>query len=124
MVTQHFDDIMQASGLRVTQFSVLVVIAWYGTPTISELAEALVMDRTTLTRNLKPLEEQGLVKSMPGADRRTRAIDLTAKGHKVLTKALPFWRKAQAGVVRYVGDTRFARILADLRSIEKIAATG
>lgn len=122
VVTQHFDEIMQSSGLRVTQFSILVVIAIRGMPTMSELAEALVMDRTTLTRNLKPLEEQGLVKIVPGTDRRTRAISVTAKGHKTLGKALPLWRKAQGSVTRYLGDTRFDRVLDDLRFIERMAA--
>jgi DNA-binding MarR family transcriptional regulator len=120
VITQHFDEVMQPSGLRGTQFSILAIVARRGAPTMSELAANLVMDRTTLTRNLRPLEEQGLIKNVPGVDRRTRSISLTSKGCKVLAKALPFWRKAQSSVIRYLGGARFARVLGDLRFIEKM----
>jgi DNA-binding MarR family transcriptional regulator len=122
VVTQHFDEIMQPSGLRGTQFTILGHIAWFGEATLSELVKPLVMDRTTLTRNLKPLEEQGLVKSLPGKDRRTRTITLTLKGRKTLAKALPLWKKAQTGIIKYLGDNRFDRLLGDLRFIENMSA--
>ena len=123
VVTQQYDESLQACGLRATQFSILVVIARRNTPTLTELAEGLVMDRTTLTRNLKPLEEQGLVQSVSGTDRRTRSVSLTPKGRKTVVKALPLWRRAQAGIVRALGDTRFSRLLGDLRFIEHMAGS-
>ncbi len=121
VVTQQYDESLQACGLRATQFSILVVIARRNTPTLTELAEGLVMDRTTLTRNLKPLEEQGLVQSVSGTDRRTRSVSLTPKGRKTVVKGLPLWRRAQAGIVRALGVTRFSRLLGDLRFIEHMA---
>ena len=62
VVTQHFDEILKPSGLLITQFTILVAIAMAKSGTINELAERLVMDRTTLTRNLKPMEREGWLK--------------------------------------------------------------
>lgn len=123
VITQSFDEIMQSSGVRATQFTILVMIASSDAATLSELAGKLVMDRTTLTRNLKPLQQQGLVKDVPGADRRTRSIYLTNKGRKVLLKALPLWKKAQSRITRYLGEQRFADLLTELRSLEQLSAS-
>ena len=118
VITQNFDEVMQPSGLRATQFTVLVMIASSDATTMSELADKLVMDRTTLTRNLKPLQEQGLIKDMPGTDGRTRSIALTSKGGKALLKTLPLWKKAQARMTRYLGHARFADLLQELHALE------
>jgi DNA-binding MarR family transcriptional regulator len=122
VITQNFDEIMQPSGVRATQFTILVMIASSDATTLSELADKLVMDRTTLTRNLKPLQQQGLIKDMPGMDRRTRSIDLTSKGRKVLLGTLPLWKKAQSRITRYLGEQRFTELLGELRSFERLAA--
>ena len=123
VITQNFDEIMQPSGLRATQFTILVMIASSDAATMSELADKLVMDRTTLTRNLKPLQEQGLIKDVSGADRRTRSINLTGKGRGMLLKTLPLWKKAQARMTRYLGEQRFAGLLGELRSFERLTAS-
>lgn len=68
-VSQLYDRMLKPSVLRVTQFSLLVELAIVGSTIISELADKMVMDRTTLTRNLKPLEKRGLVVIAPGQDR-------------------------------------------------------
>ena len=122
MVTQYFSEIMQASGLRGTQFTILAMLAGSEMLTISELAERLVVDRTTLTRNLGPLEKQGFVKAVSGTDRRTRTIHLTPQGYKTLTQALPLWKKAQENISAYLGKERFHHLLKELRFIEKMAA--
>ena len=122
VVTQYFMETMQPSGLRSTQFTILAMLAASETLTISELAERLVVDRTTLTRNLGPLEKQGLVKAVSGTDRRTRTIILTPQGYKTLTQALPLWKKAQQGISAYLGKDRFHHLLKELRFIEKMAA--
>jgi len=64
VITQLFDDILKPSGLQITQFAVLVGVYTLDSPKISQLAKGLVMDRTTLTRNLQPLEKQGLIKKL------------------------------------------------------------
>jgi DNA-binding MarR family transcriptional regulator len=113
-ITQFFDERLKPSGLIVTQFTVLVTVAIIKSGTINELAEILVMDRTTLTRNLKPLEREGWIKSEPGQDRRTRVISLTANGEATLAKALPLWKQAQYTVEETLGQQRWSDLLACL----------
>jgi len=121
-VTQYYDEIMSGAGLRGTQFSILVVVSILGELTISVLAGKLVMDRTTLTRNLKPLEKQGLIQIGPGQDRRTRAIQITESGQQILTVALPLWQEAQTKLIDKMGQQRFDYLIGELNEIEKIAA--
>src|SRR6266487_5773996 len=94
-VTHLYDEVLQPSGLRSTQFNLLVAVALAGEAPVMRLAEVLVLDRTTLARNLKPLESQGLVVVEPGEDKRVRLIRLTDHGYQLLEQSLPYWRKAQ-----------------------------
>ncbi len=100
LATQLYDEKLRPVGLRATQFPLLVTIRLLGPVSVNELAEELVMDRTTLTRNLKPLERDGLIESRPGSDRRVREVLLSAHGHQVLKRAHPLWQEAQEEVVR------------------------
>lgn len=102
-VTQLFDETMQPAGLRATQFTLLAAINSIGEVAIRQLAQVLVMDRTTLTRNLKPLESSKLIKIVPGEDRRTRNLTLTGKGEKTLKKAMPYWIEAQSQAIERLG---------------------
>lgn len=99
-VTQLYDDAIADSGLRSTQFSLLIALAQAPFVPLSKIAEALVMDRTTLTRNLMPLVREGWVEEGRAEDKRIRAYALTAEGRRVLEKALPGWRRAQAVMKR------------------------
>ena len=119
-VTQLFDEVMQPAGLRATQFTLLAAISSTGTIAIRQLAHVLVMDRTTLTRNLKPLETARLVKIVPGEDRRTRNLTLTGKGRKALEKALPLWRQAQSRVIERLTLRRWKELLKHLDSTVEI----
>ncbi len=113
-VTQLYDATLEPSGLRATQFSLLTVLQIRRSVTISRLAREMVTDRTTLTRNLKPLEKRGLVTVVAGdKDRRTREVALTARGRKALATALPLWREAQSRAIGAVGRTRWKRLLSD-----------
>ncbi len=114
-VTQMYDRTLKPTGLRTTQFSLLAVTDRVGPRGMAELAEQLVMDRTTLTRNLKPLLDRGLLESVAGADRRRRPIAITAKGRAALAQALPYWREAQARMTGSLGRARWGRLLGDLR---------
>ncbi len=113
-VTQLYDAALEPSGLRATQFSLLASLRIGGPLTISRLAEAMVMDRTTLTRNLRPLERQGLVAVAPGRDRRTRRVRLTARGRTRFTQAFPLWQRVQAKMTRGLGAARRKQLLSDL----------
>lgn len=113
-VTQMFAGYMQPTGLGPTQFSLLAVLARRGSLSINELADGLVMDRTTLTRNLRPVERQGLVKILPGEDRRTRIVALTRRGRATYERALPLWREAQKEIIERLGGKRWSALLNDL----------
>ena len=115
-VTQRYDDHLRPTGLRITQFSLLTVLAVMEKATITELAERAVMDRTTLKRNLELLEEQGLVRIRPGEDARVREVTLTRLAHQRLAEAFPYWRAAQMEMISGLGESRFQGMLADLAS--------
>ncbi len=114
-VTQTYDDLLRPAGLRTTQFSLLAVLASHGPLTIRALADRMVMDRTTLSRNLKLVEAQALVSVAPGpADRRTRIVDLTESGLAALARALPLWQRAQSHMVGRLGDSGWRQLRAAL----------
>lgn len=116
-ITQFYDQVLQPSGLRGTQFTVLVAIGLSQPVMMTDLADRLGMDRTTLTRNLKPLEKQGLVESNPGEDRRTRVVMLTEHGQEMLQNTLPLWEKAQLQVVEALGPEKFNQLLENVSEI-------
>lgn len=121
-VTQLFDHVLEPSGLRATQFTVLVAIARSGSATVARLAETLVMDRTTMTRNLRPLERDGLIERVAGEeDRRTRTVRLTGRGEAALARALPLWERAQSRVIDGLGEERWRGLLADLSATVTLA---
>jgi DNA-binding MarR family transcriptional regulator len=114
-VTQTYDAALEPIGLRTTQFSLLETLRAAGPLTVSKLAESMVMDRTTLTRNLAPVEKQGLIKIAPGRrDKRTKEIALTAKGANRLAQAEPLWRVVQNHMRRALGAKRSDHLLFEL----------
>ena len=122
VVTQLYDEILRPTGLRITQFALLMAARSLEPVTVTRLAKLGAMDRTTLTRNLRPLEEQGLIRIAPGADRRERQVTLTPRGHQTLTTAFPLWQEAQARIAKGFGQERLQRLyteLADLRAISR-----
>ena len=103
VVTQLYDESLRSVGLRVTQLPILVSLAAHGALSLSDLAEGLVLDRTTLLRNLKPLERRGLIEVSRDDGRRTRTAALTAAGHEVAAAAVPLWARAQSRVMDELG---------------------
>ncbi len=104
VVTQIYDEALQPSGLRSTQLPVLVTLALAESTTITLLAEALVMDRTSLARLLAPLQSAGFLQIVPGDDRRRREISLTIRGKETVADAIPLWERAQAYIVARLGS--------------------
>jgi DNA-binding MarR family transcriptional regulator len=98
VITQHYDRALRPSGLRATQFTLLTILGVGGPLPLSRVADRLGMERTTLTRNLKPLIDARLIGVERGDDRRVRTIFITAKGHRAAAAALPHWRRAQHAV--------------------------
>ena len=119
-VTQFYDDALRESGLKSTQFSLLAAAALAGKAPISRLAEDMAMDRTTLTRNLKPLQAEGLLRIEAGADRRVRNVAVTPEGEALLEKAIPMWRSAQTHMIDRMGDERWGELLRQLQSIRRM----
>jgi DNA-binding MarR family transcriptional regulator len=113
-VMTYYDEALRPFGLRMTQMSLLVALRLGQPVTIQDLARRLVMDRTTLSRNLAPLERRGLVTAAPGADRRTRLVSLTGAGEALLTQVHPEWRKAQARVARRLGKDKVESLMRQL----------
>jgi DNA-binding MarR family transcriptional regulator len=120
--TQIYDQTLEPSGLTLAQFSLLAHLYAREELSVGDLADALVTDPTTLTRNLKPLTERGLVRIVPDeTDRRRRIVTLTPAGQSALPIAYPLWRKAQAHVARLLGESETARLNKSLdRSIAKL----
>ena len=121
VITKHFDDALQSLELKPTQFTILAVLSSVDAITVTDLAEYMILDRTTLTRNLRPLEKQGMIKTGPGEDKRTRMISLSKKGLNKLEKAIPLWKQAQKDVTKYMGSNRFDKFLNELNYVEKMA---
>jgi DNA-binding MarR family transcriptional regulator len=112
-MTQHYDAHLAPAGLRLTQFSLLANLR-PGPLTMSALADRMEMDRTTLTRNLKPLADAGFVEVAPGEDARSRIVTLTARGRDSWTAARELWREAQDEVNRALGAEQVAALHATL----------
>jgi DNA-binding MarR family transcriptional regulator len=104
-ITRLFDDRLRSHGLRATQFSVLAVLALRGPSPIGELADALGLERTTLTRSAALLEKRGWITSDRSPDSRERPIKLTTSGRRKLESAFPAWKAAQDSLAEGLRDT-------------------
>jgi DNA-binding MarR family transcriptional regulator len=121
-VTQHYDHYLAPMGLRPTQFSILARLQRKGPMTINVLATELVMDRTTLGRNILPLQRDGLIEvAIAGSDRRRKELRVTSAGAERLTAAAEAWTQAQASFETAFGQNRSAELRGLLRAV---VATG
>ncbi|CAN7259975.1 MarR family winged helix-turn-helix transcriptional regulator [Phyllobacterium sp. LjRoot231] len=91
-----FDEKLRPFELTINQYSLLTALILGGPTTISDIAERLGIDRTTLTRNLALVSNRRLITVNPGEDGRERVVTLTSKGWAVAEAALPAWKAAQA----------------------------
>jgi DNA-binding MarR family transcriptional regulator len=116
-ITQVYEAALEPSGLKATQISVLVALALRERTPMSRLAQGLVMDRTTLTRNLQPLKKKGWIAIERGPDRRERYVALTRAGRTALDRALPLWHEAQTQVAGAFGTSRLAALVGELNGL-------
>ncbi len=117
-VTQYYDQVLAPTGLRTTQFSILAKLKRKGPLTINALAQEMVMDRTTLGRNILPLERDELIRIEPAAsDRRAKELHLTKAGEKRLEAARKRWSVAQARFEDNFGAMRAADLRTSLRAV-------
>jgi DNA-binding MarR family transcriptional regulator len=123
-VTQLFDSYFDEVGLKATQFTVLASVAYADDepPTIGELADTLVLEQSSLSRNLAVLERLGFIRLAPGQqDRRERIIRLTRPGRSALTRGFPAWRRAQAAIASALAGAELDSQLQSLRRLTKTA---
>ena len=120
-MTRMYDEDIAASGLRANQFTMLVAVCLGAPARISRLAEILGTEKSTLSRNLTPLERSGLIASTPGEDKRERRFTITPKGEAVLEKAIPLWEQAQKRAVDGLGAERVRELLDDLSAATEVA---
>lgn len=113
-VSQIYDRELAAAGLSLNEYSILRHAERGGPRLLGELADSLGMERTTLTRNLKPLLEAGWLKEARGEDARQRLISVTASGHKRIASAKPHWLRAQRRIEASYGAARTDRLRMDL----------
>ena len=117
-VSRIYAEEMRPAGLARSQFAILESLEHAGALAVSELAERLYMERTTLTRNLKPLEQGGLVvRRASETDARVRLLEVTEKGRRKLLQARRYWRKAQARMLERFGEEEWRRLEATLRGM-------
>ena len=115
-VTQFYDSEMRRHGIRPTQGSILASLQAKDGWNMAELSDWLRMDRTTLVRNLRPLQRDGLVKISGGGRGNRVELAITAKGRKQIEKLTPAWKSAQSAMVKTLGEKRWSSILSDLET--------
>ncbi len=97
-VTRFYEEKLRPHGLRATQFSILAALTLKGPTPVSELADLLGLERTSLTRSAQVLERRGWVGTAPSDDARERRLCILPTGREKLSSALPAWTEAQDAV--------------------------
>ena len=121
IVTQMYETALQPTGLKPGQLTLLAVLTNRGAMSMTNLADAMVMDRTTLTRNLKPLVRDGLISIESEEDQRVRVVGLTGKGTQKFKEAYPLWVEVQSRLVDGIGSERWSGFVTDLNAAIDVA---
>ena len=119
-VTRIYDEALADVGLNAAQFSLLRYLQRLGQPSISALAEAMGLDRSTLGRNLRVVEGRGLLQLGGGTDQRSCLVLLTDAGERVLEQGAPLWERAQQELARRLGAERRAELMQLLDDLETV----
>lgn len=120
ILTQVYDVALRPVGLVLNQFTLLVSIYLAGPVSITQLAQELFTDQTTLTRNIKLLEKRRLVAIAPGTDRRIKLVSLTPQGQAILAQAIPLWKQAQAEIMQQFEPHNWQTLLLLLSDLKHI----
>ena len=123
-ISQMYDAILEPSGLKNTQFALLAMVSERQPISITELAHAMSIERTTLTRNLKIMVRDGLLAVSRGQDARSRNVSITGDGKRRVKSAYPLWEKAQGKMLSRVGKRRWTALRAELEAMCAAAAAG
>ena len=121
VVTQLYDKLLQPTGLKVTQYSMLAHIDLQQAVSISRLGEILQLDQTTVTRNINLLKQHGYVELKRDTnDARTKKITLTEEGLEKLHEAAPIWQGIQDRIIEDIGMEKYADFYDTLRTMQQI----
>jgi DNA-binding MarR family transcriptional regulator len=120
-ITSFYDSAFEESGIRSTQFTILIGIAKTQPTSITELGKLLVIDRTTLTRTLRRLQEERLIAVSARSKMRQRFLTLTRKGEQTLARSLPRWRKAHERFVAAIGPEYWSTFRQELERLAYVA---
>lgn len=120
-LTTAYEKAFGDVGLTGGQFSILITVSVHGSTAITPLAEGLGMDRTTLSRGLKPLERRSLIAFHEDEnDSRARVVSLTQKGESLLNAAIPLWEKAQARVAETLEPNELSQLQQALKTLGQL----
>ena len=103
VISQRYEVAMRGTQLTITQFTLLTALTEMPRPRVNDLAEALAMDQTTLSRTLKVMEREGLISAVAGDDKRESRWIITALGRSRFRRAFPRWQEAQRSVEKALG---------------------
>jgi DNA-binding MarR family transcriptional regulator len=118
-LSRLYDDLLQPTGLRITQFLILAVLAKVQGASVNELAERLDLERTAMGKTLGPLERDGLIRIKPSpADGRSRIVMITSRGSRVFQDALPLWSQAQQQLAELNGTQWINALRSKLSEIK------
>lgn len=121
-VTQYYDQYLHQSGLRSSQFSLLIAISLNQDISISELGDKTGRDQTTITRNVEILKKYGYVRiARKESDARKKAVSITEEGKKKLAEVMPLWEEAQAHIEEELGAEQLANFFKTLKKLEELA---
>ena len=121
-VTQLYSEALRGTGLQPTQFTTLQVLQRKGEMTQGELGRLLATDSTTLSRTLKPMQQDRLVAIRPGQDSRERLVSITPRGRDVAGQARSKWEAVQDRLKGRVGAAQWDRLLGELAAVAGVAA--
>ena len=120
-ITQFYENSLREAGIKPTQFSILGALANTGPIQLTQLADKLLLERTSLTRNLNVLERNEWINIHPGEeDSRQRFVSLTRNGYKQLDLAIPYWQKAQKSIAKDMGQETMTGLRSTLNEMTEI----
>ncbi|MBW7905434.1 MAG: MarR family winged helix-turn-helix transcriptional regulator [Phycisphaerae bacterium] len=124
VITNIYDNALRPLDLKVSQMNILVAAAKMGTARPLEVCEYLHLDVSTLSRNVERMKARGWLEVVPDEDGRSQPFQLTARGWKLLEKALPAWSEAQQQVTKVLGDGFVRQLNRAAKGIGEGAVTG
>ena len=118
-VTRMYNHELRATGLELTQFTLLMTLSITGETTQGQLSDILALDSTSLTRMLKPLIKRGWIQVKAGEDRRQKLLRLSTSGREKFEQSKPDWDRAQKRLQRTLGDAMWSQMGALLTEVTR-----